>query len=261
MRKLFTTLFAASALSLSAQTSLTTAVDFTVTTTGSQSFDLFDKLAEGKYVLVDFFFVTCPACISTAPYYKASFENYGCNTGAVYFISVDVGDTDAEVNTFESTHFSGANIPAVSGLEGGGDAVVSTYGIGAFPTYILIAPNGDIVEQDMWPISSAADFTNYLTTQNGIAQQACAASGINELENIHISLYPNPVVNTVNIASLQEINITEISIVNMVGQTVLTKNISSTDVLSFDVSDLSSGMYVMNITTDKGVKKETFIKQ
>lgn len=261
MRKLFTMLLASATLYLNAQTTLTTAVDFTVTTTSSQSFDLFDKLAEGKYVLVDFFFVTCPACISTAPYYKTSFQDYGCNTGSVYFISMDNGDTDAEVVTFENTHFSGVNIPAVSGNEGGGNAVNTTYGISAYPTYILIAPNHDIVEQDMWPISSSASFTNYLTTQNSIAQQSCATSGVDDLANVHIALYPNPVVNTVNIASLVEINVTNVSIFNMVGQEVLSQNISSTDVLSFDVSGLSNGMYVMNITTDKGVRQETFIKQ
>lgn len=261
MKKVFTILLISFAFSLSAQTTLSTAVDFTVTTTNSASFNLFNKLDEGKYVLVDFFFVTCSACISTAPYYKTTFQNYGCNDGAVYSISIDNGDTDAEVASFEATHFSGVNIPAVSGDNGGGNAVCTTYGIPAYPTYILIAPNRAIVEQDMWPINSAADFTNFLTTQNGIAQQSCAAAAINELPNVHIALYPNPVVNTVSIASLQEINVTNVSIVNMIGQTVLSKNISASDILSFDVSGLTNGMYVMNITTDKGVKQETFIKQ
>lgn len=260
MKKIFTILFVSVGISINAQTGLTTAVDFNLTTTSSQSFNLFAKLAEGKYVLLDFFFTTCPPCIATAPYYKQSFIDYGCNTGGVYFISVDQGDTDAEVVAFEGTYYSGADIPAASGNDGGGNAVCSAYGISAYPTYILIAPNHSIVEQDMWPISGAADFTNYLTTQNGIAQQSCATSGVEDLSNVHVALYPNPVVNTVSIASLQQINVTSVSIVNMFGQTVLNQNISSTDVLSFDVSGLANGMYVMNIVTDKGIKQETFVK-
>jgi cytochrome oxidase Cu insertion factor (SCO1/SenC/PrrC family) len=260
MRKLFTTLFLAAYLSLGAQTTLSTAVDFSVTTTSGDSFNLFSKLAEGKYVLVDFFFTTCPACISTSPYYKQSFIDYGCNTGGVYFISIDQGDTDAEVLAYEGTYYTGADIPSASGNNGGGNSVCTTYGISAYPTYILIAPNHDIVEQDMWPIGSAADFTNYLTTQNGIAQQSCATSGIDDLANVHVALYPNPAVNTVSIASLQQIQLTQISIVNMYGQTVLSQNISSTDVLTFDVSGLANGMYVMNMITDKGIKQETFVK-
>lgn len=40
-----------------AQTNLTTAVDFTVTDTEGHTYNLFDILAEGKHVLIDFFFV------------------------------------------------------------------------------------------------------------------------------------------------------------------------------------------------------------
>lgn len=42
----------------SAQTNLTQAVDFTVTDTEGHTWNLFDELADGKYVLVDFFFTT-----------------------------------------------------------------------------------------------------------------------------------------------------------------------------------------------------------
>lgn len=41
-----------------AQTGLTEAVDFTATDTDGNTWTLFDELAEGKYVLIDFFFTT-----------------------------------------------------------------------------------------------------------------------------------------------------------------------------------------------------------
>lgn len=41
-----------------AQTGLTEAVDFTATDTEGHTWNLFDELAEGKYVLIDFFFTT-----------------------------------------------------------------------------------------------------------------------------------------------------------------------------------------------------------
>ncbi len=40
------------------QTPLTTAVDFTATTTEGEQFNLFDVLAGGQYVCIDFFFTT-----------------------------------------------------------------------------------------------------------------------------------------------------------------------------------------------------------
>lgn len=41
-----------------AQTPLTQAVDFTATTTEGEEFNLFEKLAEGQYVCIDFYYTT-----------------------------------------------------------------------------------------------------------------------------------------------------------------------------------------------------------
>jgi len=65
------------------------------------------------------------------------------------------------------------NFSALSGLEGGGDAINNTYGISAYPTYILIAPNHDIVEQDMWPIANTQTFITYFEG-NGLVQTDCS---------------------------------------------------------------------------------------
>ena len=43
--------------------------------------------------------------------------------------------------------------PAISGAEGGGLAVHGDYSIAAYPTFILIDPEWNIVEQDIWPMS------------------------------------------------------------------------------------------------------------
>ena len=59
MRKftLLAAMFVASILSFS-QTTLTTAVDFTATTTEGEEFNLFEILDNGQYVCIDFFFTT-----------------------------------------------------------------------------------------------------------------------------------------------------------------------------------------------------------
>ena len=60
MKTFYSLLFCA-ALSITAvaQTPLTQAVDFTVTFTNGEEFNLFDELATGSYVCIDFFFTTC----------------------------------------------------------------------------------------------------------------------------------------------------------------------------------------------------------
>jgi len=153
MKKLYTTFILCLALvSVNAQTSLTTAVDFTVTDVHGETHNLFSLLNEGKYVIVDFFFTTCGPCIASVPTLNQSFIDYGCNTGEVFYISIDDGDSDAEVLQYELDY--GGLLPSVSGIEGGGNAVNSAYGISAYPTVILIAPDHTILEQDIFPVSN-----------------------------------------------------------------------------------------------------------
>lgn len=93
-----------------AQTTLTTAVDFTVTDLNGNSHNLFSILAAGKYVCLDFFFTTCGPCQATCPYFKETFTNYGCNTQDVYFMSVDQGNTNAECAAYETTYLGGLRV-------------------------------------------------------------------------------------------------------------------------------------------------------
>ncbi len=69
------------------------------------------------------------------------------------------------------------SISLISGVEGGGDAINNTYGIGAYPTYILIAPDHDIVEQDMWPIANTQTFIDHFES-NGVEQAECGTTSI-----------------------------------------------------------------------------------
>jgi hypothetical protein len=102
-----------------------------------------------------------------------AYELFGCNTADLYVISVNTGNTNAQCIQFDLTY--GIEFPCISGVEGGGTAINNTYGIGAYPTYILIAPNHDIVEQDMWPINSVQTFINYFQN-NGLQQAECGGS-------------------------------------------------------------------------------------
>lgn len=171
MKKIFySLLFIVFAINVNfAQTPLTTAVDFTVTDTDGNVHNLFTYLNDGKYVVIDFFFTTWPSCIASSPDVNQSYIDFGCNTGDVIFISIDSGDDDAAVEQYDIDY--GLDIPSVSGTQGGGDAVNSDYGISAYPTIIIIAPNHDIVNQDVWPVST--QILNDLLEGYGCVQQPC----------------------------------------------------------------------------------------
>lgn len=85
-------------------------------------------------------------------------------------IGVSLEDDNATCLSYYQEH--GVDFSALSGAEGGGGDVCDTYGIQAFPTYILIAPDHSIAEQDMWPIDNTQDFITYFEN-NGLSQSSC----------------------------------------------------------------------------------------
>lgn len=150
-----------------AQTNLTQAVDFTATDTEGNTWTLFDVLAEGKHVVIDFFFTTWPTCPASIPLLNATYEHFGCGDYDVIILAVDNGNSDAQVIAYDQNH--GVTYPSISGTEGGGNAICSAYGIGLYPTHIIIAPDGEIIEQDIWPVSSPSDFINPLENSGCVA--------------------------------------------------------------------------------------------
>lgn len=243
-----------------AQTILTTAVDFTVTDTDGNSHNLFNILNSGKYVCIDFFFTTCGPCQATCPYYKETFTNYGCNTQDVYFISIDQGNTDAECDAYEVTYLGGnAGYPTISGTTGGGNGVVSAYGISAFPTYILIAPSKAIIEQDMWPISSAASFDAFFSA-HGLTYKACL-SGITE-ENLanSISVFPNPAVDNLIIETSNNEKVNAVKVYDVLGKILIDSKVEGPERMELNISTLEKGIYYMEITTESGTAVKKFNK-
>jgi thiol-disulfide isomerase/thioredoxin len=269
MKKFLLLLFVFSlTVSLRAQTPLTTAVDFTVTTVEGPTFNLFNKLAENKYVVIDFFYYACGPCQLTAPKANGAYEYFGCNTSNVYFIGIDYGDNTAQTIAF-GTDF-GAHYPAASGTEGGGDAVNTTYGITAYPTVIMIAPNHSIIEQDIWPIADAAYLYNLIQTNGGVAK-SCPSSDVEEntdIQDINLLIMPNPTTGQANIYFGTKTGISyDIRIFDILGQEVYNHNISSANggYVSHNVEagSLATGTYVVKIFEDNNsvaVQKLSVIK-
>lgn len=236
----------------SSQVSITTAPDFTVTDTEGHSHNLYTILNSGKYVCVDFFFTTCPPCISTVPFFKQSYTNFGCNTEDIFFISIDNGDSNAEVIAFENDYVGGnSGYPTVSGDDGGGNAVNVAYNPAAYPTYILIAPNKQIIETDMWPIDNAASFTTFFATHN-LAPKSCAITGINNAQETieNVTIYPNPVLNNVHIKTNE--NLKSVKVFDVLGNLLLNETISSGNQYEINMSSFQTGVYFVEINSEKG---------
>ena len=170
MKKVITLILAlALGFGLKAQTNLTQAVDFTATDVHGNEVHLFDILDGGQYVLIDFFYTTCTYCVQTIPYMVQSYQALGCNMHDVFYMEVDQGDNQQQCLNWVNNY--GVEYPTIAGTNGG-NGIVSQYHISAFPTVILIAPNRQIVIQDLYPIPNAQTVINQLGAY-GIQQHDC----------------------------------------------------------------------------------------
>ena len=80
-----------------------------------------------------------------------------------------------------------------------------------------------------------------------------------KLATKEVTIYPNPVSNTLNISGVK--NTTSYRIMNAMGQVVLMQNTTASS-FSIDVANLQSGLYFIEIvSTDKTSVKQTFIKK
>lgn len=84
-----------------------------------------------------------------------------------------------------------------------------------------------------------------------------SSAGLNTLEKNAVRIYPNPANDQVYIVSDADIN--SISITNIAGQVVYNSNQVSDN--HIDVSSLISGVYIIHVATDSGIKTVRFIKK
>ena len=99
------------------------------------------------------------------------------------------------------------------------------------------------------PLGGEAVFKNYVLSTNDFFK--------NEL-----SVYPNPVNDVLNLGSKNELGNSIIKIFNIEGKLLITENSAFENQISIGVSELSSGIYFLNIEDENGNRAmKKFIKQ
>ena len=233
---------------LYSQTTLDTAVNFNVKTIDGDPVLLFDLLDnENKIVVIDFFSTTCGPCQLYAPEFQNSYEDFGENNGNVYFLSINWGSNNEAVRVFDSTY--NLTFPSVSGTQGGGNGVFTSYNILSYPTVIVIVPEDHlIVNQGVFP-------PVYDSINNAVVAAGGLPVGIKEknISTSELTIFPNPVRDKANIKLyLQKKSQVTISIFDLLGRAksnLLQKTYSAGDVLiPIDLSYLKDGIYFVNIS-------------
>ena len=84
-------------------------------------------------------------------------------------------------------------------------------------------------------------------------------SGLNDLMENNLNIYPNPVTNKINIETMLDLQNVTLKIVNTLGEIVMKKQLISDT--GFDVSNLKNGVYFLNIVSNNYTVFRKFIKQ
>ena len=241
--------------------------DFTVTDIHGNSHTLSSITASGKWVLIDFFFTACPPCQGTVPFFSQLHEKYGCNSADLYCISIDTGDSDADVTAFENTFSTSSGFspaPAVSGTEGGGNAVDNDFNPLQYPTYCLVDPTMTLRNADIWPVSSIADFESAFAAANFSPAPTACAAGLENIASINtMSVYPNPATLTATInVSLESSNDVTAYVYNMVGAVVSTQSyngVNGENKFVLATEGLENGQYILKVALGNGATKQISI--
>lgn len=72
--------------------------------------------------------------------------------------------------------------------------------------------------------------------------------------------YPNPAKDFITVSNSDNVLLTDVNITDLNGRTVKTLKVENLSEVEINISDLNSGIYLMNITSDEGKSVKKFIK-
>ena len=221
------------------------APDFTVTDTDGNTHRLYDYLEAGRTVILDFYYTTCVPCQFYSPQVNLAYEKYGCNEAETFFMAIDYDDTNAEVQAYDEEYQ--ILYPSISGLNGGGNAVVNDYDIIGFPTFYVIDSTKKIVDMIDPPTLQVFDFR---FGNLGIEPAACeTALHDPDSKKLIAVATPNPVAAgsdlTIHVDHLVPDLSMQFAIYNSIGHVMQKGNfVQHVNQLSARISEnLSSGIY------------------
>ena len=221
-----------------AQTSLTEAVDFYSIDDYGREVHLFDILDNGQFVFMYFFFTDASTSEVFDPCIAEAYHHFGDNQNDVYFVGVAPSDDSLAVDGWRETY--GVDFPVIHWFTEGSTAqmICEDYGVNMFSTAVLIAPNHEILIDNIWPITSGQNLIDEL-------ENAMATIGVAESNENIFNIYPNPASDYVKINS--DVNfVNEANIYDMTGRCIKSTIINDANT-TINIEDLNQGVYFINV--------------
>jgi len=107
-------------------------------------------------------------------------------------------------------------------------------------------------------VASATKFDNYVI--RAVAEESLLAVNNVNVDKGTFTIAPNPINNVVNVSNTQNINVNKITVMDLNGRVVKEASYEKVSNVQMNVSDLSSGVYMMKINSDKGSVVKKVIK-
>ena len=98
----------------------------------------------------------------------------------------------------------------------------------------------------------------WIATSTGVSKITSMPSSVNSVSLSNIDVYPNPTSGNLIVSNI-ETNFTNISIYNMLGSLMYSEKISQKNKIELDFSFLSSGIYNLVFSSDKGLVNQKII--
>lgn len=233
--------------SAGAQTLLTTAVHFEAKDFEGVPHNLTEYLEDDKYVLLSFYTVNCGTCMTYSPHISQTYENFGCNNGDVIVLGVNWGATNYQLSQHHQQY--ALVFPALSGLEGYGNDITSDYQIESFISVILIAPDGDIVNQYIFPPSTAVLDSTLLSY--GISMMDCTVGAeLTKAQERKLDVFPNPASTSFRFRHNSHAGPLSIRLYDLNGRVVRDYGLHRSPLPAFSVAGLKPGLYVVKVHSD-----------
>ena len=161
-------------------------------------------------------------------------------TDTWYRLAFSFNYTSGEVLFKDASGLINGSVP---GAAAGSDVAFVQYQIGAGTGNTVSA----VVNWDNLNSRASATDTLLGTKQNTLAESKFSVS-------------PNPATDIIRITNSENISVTGIAVTDLNGRVVKSTTYSDASNIQVNVSDLASGMYLMKITSDKGVATKKIIK-
>ena len=217
----------------------TTAPDFNCIDDYGKQVHLYDILDDDQYAFLYFFIPdTEDQEGQFAQIIAESYYYYGANQDEVYFVGIAPTGDSLSVDWWKVDYQ--VDFPIIHKFTEGSDVhdICDAYGVQFLARLILVAPDRQIIINDLWPVESTQHLINEFDA--AIAEHKKSV-GVAELEN-NYAIYPNPASSEVMIISNGEANV---KIFDMTGRCV--KDVNVTENATIDIKDLNTGVYFVNV--------------